>query len=81
MQIQVTKTTKAASSKMGTSTKEYLAGETYDMFDELAEVFLKEDWGKKEVVKVIKEKVIKKSPENKAITKSPENKKLKTSSK
>lgn len=86
MRILVEKTTKAASCPLGIKSKEYQAGETYDMFEELAEVFLKQKWGVLADNKVAKEapkkeatvekKVLKKAPKNKALKKAPKNKKL-----
>lgn len=63
MRIKVLKTTKAASCIKGISIEEYQAGETYDMFDELAGVFLKEGWGEKAETKALPKL------ENKAIEK------------
>jgi hypothetical protein len=45
MKIKVLKTTKAATCELGISTTTYKAGETYDIYDELAKVFIKEGWG------------------------------------
>lgn len=45
MKIKVLKTTKAAKCELGISTTTYKAGETYDIFDELAKVFIREGWG------------------------------------
>lgn len=45
MKIKVLKTTKAATCELGISTTTYKAGETYDIFDELAKVFIKQGWG------------------------------------
>ena len=45
MKIKVLKTTKAATCKLGISTTTYKAGETYDIYDELAKVFIKQGWG------------------------------------
>jgi hypothetical protein len=53
MKIKVLKTTKAASCIRGISTEEYQEGETYDIFDELAETFLKEGWGEKAETKAL----------------------------
>jgi hypothetical protein len=44
MKIEVTKDIKAACEK-GVSTKEYKAGNVYDIYEDLAQVFLKEGWG------------------------------------
>ena len=85
MLIIVTKTQKAASCKLGIESKEYLQGETYNIFDDLAKTFIKEGWGvelkeKKEEPK-IEEKSFEKAPENKAFEKAPEKKKLKLKNK
>lgn len=45
MQIRILKTTIASKDKTGTQCFEYLQDEIYDIYDELAEVFLKEGWG------------------------------------
>ena len=45
MEIKVLKTTIASKNQTGTQCFEYLQGEIYDIYDELAEVFLKEGWG------------------------------------
>lgn len=47
MQIQVIKTTTASQYPCGTKLFVYEAGNTYDIYEDLAEVFLKEGWGKK----------------------------------
>ena len=49
MEIIVLKTTIASKNETGTKCFEYLQGEIYDIYDELAEVFLKEGWGKKAI--------------------------------
>lgn len=67
--IQVLKTTRAASSIDGAFVKEYLAGQTYDIFEELAQTFVKQGWGVK-----FEEKAVEKAPENKAMQSAPENK-------
>ena len=46
MEIIILKTTIASKDNTGTQCFEYLQGEIYDIYDELAEVFLKEGWGK-----------------------------------
>ena len=78
MKIKVLKTTKAASSIEGTHIKEYVAGETYEIFQDLADVFVREGWGEsviEEMKKIlIEKKAVEKSPENKAILSAPENK-------
>jgi len=70
MQIKVLKTTNAASNQIGNFSKEYKEGETYEIFDELAQVFINEKWG----VLVSEEKAFDETLENKAIQKAPENK-------
>lgn len=45
MEIRVLKTTIASKNQTGTKCFEYLQGQIYDIYDELAEVFLKEGWG------------------------------------
>ena len=49
MLIKVLKTTKASKNELGIEVFEYLQGETYDIYQELAEVFLKEGWGEKAI--------------------------------
>ena len=46
MEIIILKTTIASKDYTGTQCFQYLQGEIYDIYDELAEVFLKEGWGK-----------------------------------
>jgi hypothetical protein len=46
MEIIILKTTIASKDHTGTQCFEYLQGEIYDIYDELAEVFLNEGWGK-----------------------------------
>ena len=73
MKIEVLKTTKAATCPLGIETKDYIAGEVYEIYDELAEVFIKQGFGKKAIeaeVKAIDEADL----ENKAIEAAPENK-------
>lgn len=67
MEIKVLKTTIASKNQTGTQCFEYLQGEIYDIYDELAEVFLKEGWGEKAIEEL----------ENKAID-NLENKQFKT---
>ena len=50
MQIKVIKTTTASQYPCGTKLFVYEAGNTYDIYEDLAKVFLKEGWGKKEEV-------------------------------
>jgi len=77
MKIKVLKDTKAAANKEGTQVKTYLAGETYEIFDELAKVFIVENWGiepieaapEEPIEEVIEEKAIEAAPENKAFKK------------
>lgn len=70
MKIKVLKNTKAAKNEIGTEAFYYQAGETYEIFDELAQVFIDEKWG----VLASEEKSFDETLENKAIQKSPENK-------
>ena len=46
MEIIILKTTIASKDHTGTQCFQYLQGEIYDIYDELAKVFLKEGWGK-----------------------------------
>ena len=46
MEIRILKTTTASKDKTGNQCFQYLEGEIYDIYDELAKVFLKEGWGK-----------------------------------
>lgn len=46
MEIIILKTTIASKDNTGTQCFQYLQGEIYDIYDELAKVFLKEGWGK-----------------------------------
>ena len=55
MKIEVKKDIKAACEK-GISTKEYKAGNVYDIYDNLAQVFLKEGWGVSIDAKPVEEK-------------------------
>lgn len=64
MLIKVSKTTKAASCKLGINTKEYLQGQSYEIFDSLTKVFIENAWG---IEVQSEEKSIEKAPENKAI--------------
>jgi hypothetical protein len=75
MKIKVLKDTKAASCVKGIKTELYLSGEVYDIFDELAEVFVKEGWGEKVEEVKVEEKALPKL-ENKAIEKVEEDKAL-----
>lgn len=67
MEIRILKTTTASKDQTGTQCFEYLQDEIYDIYDELAEVFLKEGWGEKAIDEY----------ENKAID-NLENKQFKT---
>ena len=49
MEIKVLKTTVASKNQTGTQCFEYLQDEIYDIYDELAEVFLNEGWGQKAI--------------------------------
>jgi len=75
MEIRILKTTAASKDKTGTQCFEYLQDEIYDIYDELAEVFLKEGWGKK-AIDNLENKAIN-NLENKAID-NLENKQFKT---
>jgi hypothetical protein len=79
MKVKVLKTTKAASCSKGIAIKEYIQGNTYEIFDDLAQVFIEQGWGEKAEAKAVKlelkKKVIEKSPENKAVGESTDNKK------
>jgi hypothetical protein len=82
MKIKVTKTTKAASCPLGIHSKEYKAGETYEIFDSLAKVFISEGWGAEEgavVAKaakvVLEDKAVKSAEENKEVVVEKEEKK------
>ena len=61
MEIRILKTTVASKNKTGTQCFEYLEGNIYDIYDELAQVFLNEGWG---------ELAIEEEEENKAIDKT-----------
>lgn len=84
MLIKVIKTTLGAKCQKGISVKEYLEGETYDIFEELAQVFIKEGWGmeikeenKDKQSESEKKAVADTTIENKAIAGAPENKLVK----
>lgn len=59
MKIKVLKNIKAAKDKLGIKAFDYQAGETYEIFDELAKVFISQNWGveKKEAQEVQEIKV------------------------
>jgi hypothetical protein len=57
MKIKVLKNTKAAKDKLGIEAFDYQAGETYEIFDELANVFISQNWGV-EVKEQIKQEII-----------------------
>ncbi len=64
--IKVMVNTRAASCPLGVKIKDYYAGQTYNIFDELANVFISQGWGVQEKsIDDIENKAIKKSPENK----------------
>ena len=63
MEIKVLKTTVASKNQTGTQCLEYLEGNIYDIYDELAEVFLNEGWGELAIEEEEEE-------ENKAIDKA-----------
>ena len=62
MRILVTKTTRAAPD--GVTVRSYRAGETAEMPEDLARVFLREGWGR----------AVEAAPANKALDGAPENK-------
>jgi hypothetical protein len=62
MRIRVTKTTRAAPD--GVTVRSYRAGETAEMPEDLARVFLREGWGR----------AVEAAPANKALDGAPENK-------
>ena len=86
MKIKVTKTTKAASCPLGIMSKDYIEGQTYDIFNDLAEMFISEGWGKKfddasikektNSIKIEKPKSFKLKLDNKAIQEVGEDKKI-----
>lgn len=81
MLIKVNKTKKAASCPLGIKVKEYLAGQVYDIHEDLAKVFLDENWGIEFKAKQAEKKAVNSAPENKAFkTEKSENKKVKTKS-
>jgi hypothetical protein len=45
MLIKVIKTVVASKNKSGTECLNYQVGEVYDIYEELAQVFIKENWG------------------------------------
>jgi ElaB/YqjD/DUF883 family membrane-anchored ribosome-binding protein len=77
MEIKVLKTTTASKNQTGTECFEYLQGEIYDIYDELAEVFLKEGWGEKAIDNLEDTEETIEELENKAID-NLENKQFKT---
>ncbi len=62
MRILITKTTRAAPD--GVTVRSYRAGETAEMPEDLARVFLREGWGR----------AVEAAPANKALDGAPENK-------
>ena len=67
MKLKMSETVKGASDPSGSQVKEYQEGETYEVHESLARVFLKENWAEEVKAK-------KAAPENKAKGKAPENK-------
>jgi signal recognition particle GTPase len=57
MKIKVLKNIKAAKNKLGIEAFDYQAGETYEIFDELASVFISQNWGV-EVKEQIQQEII-----------------------
>lgn len=49
MLVKVLKTTKASKNQSGIEVFEYLQGETYDIYQDLAGVFIREGWGEKAI--------------------------------
>ena len=49
MLIKVLKTTKASKNQQGIECFTYEANNTYEIYDELAQVFIKENWGVKAI--------------------------------
>lgn len=47
MLVKILKTTKASKNESGIEVFEYQEGKTYDIYQALAEVFIKEGWGEK----------------------------------
>ena len=45
MLIKVLKNTLASANNLGNSLKEYQVGEIYDIYEELANTFVRENWG------------------------------------
>jgi t-SNARE complex subunit (syntaxin) len=76
MKIKVLQNTKAASCPRGITTKEYKAGETYEIFDDLANVFVSQGWGE-----IVGKKANNVELENKAVEKAPEDKAVKAADK
>jgi len=76
MLIKVLKTINAAKNQSGIECQEYLANETYEIFNELAKVFIKENWGVEVIEKIAEQKAIE-DYENKAID-NLKNKSVKT---
>lgn len=72
MLVKVLKTTKASKNESGTQIFEYLEGKTYDIYQDLAEVFIREGWGEKTIDNLKNDKEINEEKalnelENKAI--------------
>jgi hypothetical protein len=83
MLIKVLKTIQASKNKHGTECFTYEANNTYEIYDELAEIFIKENWGVKAIddvqennIETQEEKALN-DLENKAID-DLENKSIKT---
>jgi hypothetical protein len=57
MLIKVLKTTKGAKNQSGSECREYLANQTYEMFDELAEVFISNGWAVKAIDNLEEDKI------------------------
>ena len=81
MLIKVIKTVVASKNKSGTECLNYQVGEVYDIYEELAQVFIKENWGIKinNNLEELEEKALN-NLENKAID-NLENKAIKSTKK
>lgn len=80
MKIKVLKTIDASADEIGNKIKTYKAGEIYDIYQDLANMFIKENWGiehKEEAIEQTQENIEEKAIdelENKAIEQTQENK-------
>lgn len=76
MKIKMTQTIKGAADPSGIRAKTYEAGKTYDVHEELAQVFIRERWAKKNKEEKVPEetKDLKASEENKELEGAEETK-------